>query len=487
MRAAPLVAAFALFAAGGCHIIAGFSKLTLRDKSEADWSRALGDKGAQEVRALATVGETTLAAGTFTGTLDFDGTKLTAAGSEDGFITTVASDGRFAHALKLSAGPLAAGQFVRPLAASGALVGGVFSGALAAGATPLTTPADQQALFVVRVDPVSGNIDKAWPPFGGDKFVSRRDKLSLATDAAGNVLVAGSYQGQLDFGAGAQCKPYACESCDTWFLAKLDAKGACLWTLNNKPDPAPQSVDSIAVDASTKKIVIGGEFTGKLTLRGNAPELKSSGAHDFFLAHFDFDGNADWAKRFGEGSHVQSSARVAAGPYGAVALAGLFDGAIDLGNGQTYTSSEGHDIIVAELGVNGGVQWSKQIAVQRTPCLPDDCDLDKLGLAFDPGGSLILAGAFHGTIDIDDVTLTSDSGDVDFFLAKFDGDGRVLWTGQFGDNKNQCQEPTCRLTLAIDSASSILLGGYFENSVDFGAGLLSSAGGRDGFIAKFAP
>jgi hypothetical protein len=484
MRAAPLVACLALFASGGCHIIAGFSKLTLRDKSEANWSRALGDKGSQEVRALGTVGEQAIAAGTFSGTVDFDGIKLAANGTEDGYIATLGPDGRFTHAVKLSATPLGTGQFVRPLAAGGSFVGGLFSGTLATGGTPLATTAGQNALFVTNVDLATGKLASAWK-LGGDGFGLPHDKLAIVPDASGNVLVAGGYKGTLDFGAASPCAPYKCDG-ENLFFAKLDAKGACVWAVHNPDDPE-QSIDSIAVDPSTKTIVVGGEFTGKINFaNGSAPQLKSVGAHDFFLAHFGFDGKADWTKRFGDGSHVQSSARVAAGPYGAVALAGLFDGKIDLGGGQTYTSSEGHDIIVAKFGLNGDPQWSKQFAVQRTPCTKD-CDLDRLGLAFDPGGSLIVAGAWHGTIDIDGVTLTTDSGDVDFFLAKFDGEGHLLWTGNFGDNKNQCEEPHCHLTMAVDSASAILLGGYFENSVDFGAGLLTAAGDRDGFVAKFAP
>jgi len=41
--------------------------------------------------------------------------------------------------------------------------------------------------------------------------------------------------------------------------------------------------------------------------------------------------------------------------------------------------------------------------------------------------------------------------------------------------------------VAVDPWNNVVLGGYFHDSVDFGAGLLVSQGQMDGFVLRRAP
>ncbi|MEP7122182.1 MAG: SBBP repeat-containing protein [Byssovorax sp.] len=59
--------------------------------------------------------------------------------------------------------------------------------------------------------------------------------------------------------------------------------------------------------------------------------------------------------------------------------------------------------------------------------------------------------------------------------------GVFAWAEVFGD-AGHLQFGT---SIAVDSAGSVLVTGSFYGSVDFGGGLLTSAGGRDIFVAKF--
>ena len=76
--------------------------------------------------------------------------------------------------------------------------------------------------------------------------------------------------------------------------------------------------------------------------------------------------------------------------------------------------------------------------------------------------------------------LTS-AGGIDIFLAKFDPAGNHLWSKRFGDGFSQIG-----YSVTVDGADNVLFTGAFSGSVDFGGGPLTSAGGIDIFLAKFA-
>jgi hypothetical protein len=82
-------------------------------------------------------------------------------------------------------------------------------------------------------------------------------------------------------------------------------------------------------------------------------------------------------------------------------------------------------------------------------------------------------------VDFGGGTLTS-AGEQDIFLAKFDGNGTHLWSQRFGDADDQwCY------SVASDPSGNVVVTGFFYGTVDFGGGLLTSAGLEDIFLAKF--
>ena len=105
-------------------------------------------------------------------------------------------------------------------------------------------------------------------------------------------------------------------------------------------------------------------------------------------------------------------------------------------------------------------------------------------VAADGSENVIVTGNFYGTVDFGGGLLTS-AGDRDIFVAKFDPCGDHLWSQRFGDASDQWGA-----SIAVDSAGNVLAAGYFEGTVDFGGGPLTSAGDiydKDIFVAKFDP
>ncbi len=98
---------------------------------------------------------------------------------------------------------------------------------------------------------------------------------------------------------------------------------------------------------------------------------------------------------------------------------------------------------------------------------------------FDPTGDVVATGSFQSSTDFGGGALNS-AGGWDIFLAKLDGAGNHIWSQRFGSTGDQI------LTgMDVDVVGNIVITGYFFGSIDFGGGVLTSAGNTDFFVAKF--
>ncbi|HXU12772.1 MAG TPA: nucleotide-binding protein, partial [Candidatus Binatia bacterium] len=73
-------------------------------------------------------------------------------------------------------------------------------------------------------------------------------------------------------------------------------------------------------------------------------------------------------------------------------------------------------------------------------------------------------------------------GTQDIFVAKYSAAGANLWARRFGGLHTETS-----LDIASDPGGSPYVTGYFWGDVDFGKGLLTSAGAADIFLLKLAP
>jgi hypothetical protein len=103
------------------------------------------------------------------------------------------------------------------------------------------------------------------------------------------------------------------------------------------------------------------------------------------------------------------------------------------------------------------------------------------------GGGVLVTGHFFGGVDLspdtsgDEISVSSN----DAFVAKLDGEGRIVWFDHFGAG----EPPLPRsLRLATGPAGVVLAGGWAKE-LDFGAaqGPLAPKGGLDVFVASFPP
>lgn len=71
------------------------------------------------------------------------------------------------------------------------------------------------------------------------------------------------------------------------------------------------------------------------------------------------------------------------------------------------------------------------------------------------------------------------TGTEDLFVARFTRSGTHLWSTTIGDSTNQ-------LFIGLDAGTGALVAGAFTGTVDFGSGPVTSQGFFDGFVAKFS-
>ncbi len=175
-----------------------------------------------------------------------------------------------------------------------------------------------------------------------------------------------------------------------------------------------------------------------------------------------------WSKRFG-GEHLAMVRDIAVDASGNTIVTGSFYGTIDFGGGALSSSSSA-DAFVAKLGPDGTHLWSKCFGEQMA---------EAQSVAVDASGNVIVVGYFDGAVDFGGGELVC-AGSVDIFVAKFGPDGTHLWSKCFGDSIGQLAE-----AVAVDASGNVFVAGHFGGTVDFGGGVLASAGIQDIFVAKF--
>jgi hypothetical protein len=135
-----------------------------------------------------------------------------------------------------------------------AIVAGELTGSVDFGGGALSS-AGGSDVFVVKLSPAGEHV---FSRRFGDAAEQQRPQ-ALAVDGANDLLVAGVFDGELDFGVGSLSLPAGTCPKEAWcksagFVAKLDALGAALWSVSLGP---MRSVSDVALGSRDNAIVSG--------------------------------------------------------------------------------------------------------------------------------------------------------------------------------------------------------------------------------------
>ena len=228
---------------------------------------------------------------------------------------------------------------------------------------------------------------------------------------------------------------------------------------------------AVAVEQSTGNIYVGGAFSGTANFGGGA--LTNAGGEDIFLAKYATSGAHTWSKRFGGATNDRLTG-LGLDSSGNVIAVGHFTSTTDFGGGALAPVG-GVDIFVAKFDSTGTYLWAKRFGSTG--------DEYAYSVAVDSTGNVFLTGLFQGTFNFGGTNLVSTSGGIDTYVAKLSGvDGSHIWSENFPINSSN----DIGNGIAVDPSGNPIFTGSFLGAINFGGGVLSSAGSEDVFLVKLA-
>jgi hypothetical protein len=328
---------------------------------------------------------------------------------------------------------------------------------------------DVNGYFETTGNPVGGG--SVWTKWygGSGQDVGK----SVAVDSSGNAVVAGNYQGIVNFGAGAMTSYVVPGNGPTEdaFVARYSASGAVAWSRGMGGDNS-DSATGVAVSSAGDVVVTGYQLSTSADY--GAGLLTNRGGSDIFLARYaGASGGYLWAKTIG-GTGYDSGMGVAVDGGGNVYVIGYFDvsaSGVDFGGGA-LSSAGGRDAFLVKYSSAGAHLWSKRFGSTGQD--------SGSSVAVDSSGSVFVAGTFNGSIDLGGGSLTS-AGGSDIFVAKFSATGQHLWSKGFGGTSTDAARG-----IAVNGTGDVVLTGQFLNTINFGGSALTSAGYEDIFLAKLS-
>ena len=140
---------------------------------------------------------------------------------------------------------------------------------------PTLNGIDAYDAFVAKLGPTGNHV---WTKgFGGPNY---QEQVLLDVDGAGNISVAGQFQGSIDLGLGAV--PSSSTTTYDIFAAKLSPAGATLWA-RRFGDPGGQRIDGLAVDGAGNTVLAGTLYSGAIDFGGGAL-VANGGTGDAYIA-----------------------------------------------------------------------------------------------------------------------------------------------------------------------------------------------------------
>ncbi|MEM9023016.1 MAG: hypothetical protein AAGB22_04705, partial [Bacteroidota bacterium] len=392
---------------------------------------------------------------------------------EDVFLARYDTNGQFSWAFRLGSMDIEALQGMATDQDGNVFIAGRFGdtldadpGAGVANLVPFNATLQSQVpdLYLVKYDS-AGNYQ--WHrTIPETDTITTNNIASLATDTAGNVLVAATFGGSVDIDPGAGVVTLNAANGGS-FVVAYDASGNYTgWHVQ-----LDAIVTSIATD-DAGNVAVTGSFQGTVDFdpTGNTLNLTSFGSDDVFVARYDQTTAPIYAFRFGSLGQDQGSA-IASTADGKVAVTGTFTGTVDFDPGLASTTISAlsiptFDLFVAHYDASGNFEWVRQAYLINGPSVVPT------GIAVDADTNVLVSGHYNQTLVFpaggDTVTLTNPNIDpnnpmlVDVFLTRYNADGVLQWgISPAGPGSN------LGLSVATDMVGNAYIAGQFEDSVQF--------------------
>lgn len=287
---------------------------------------------------------------------------------------------------------------------------------------------------------------------------SESEPMGLAVDASGNVVVAGRYYGDVDFGGGPLPSP---GNNFQVFVAKYAPNGGHVYSRSFGDFWAEKATD-VALLPDGSAIVVG-SFAGFIDFGAGA--LESAGLEDAFVVKLGPDGETVWAKRFG-GLGAEEPRALAVTPDGGLVVLGKARGQFDVGGVGPAPGATDSDTAIFTLRLDpaGAPLWARTFV----GFYPEAFDI-----AARADGGAVLVGYFNGSLTLSPTeTLQGSMQSSDAFVVALDGEGALAWRHAYGTDIGG----DAAVGVTIDPAGQVLVTGDVTPGADLGGGPIGGTG-----------
>lgn len=171
------------------------------------------------------------------------------------------------------------------------------------------------------------------------------------------------------------------------------------------------------------------------------------------------------------GTSNDTGKKITVNSNGEIIVTGIFQGTLSSGT-NSITSNGFYDIFIAKYTKSGDLIWIKKAGGNSF----DLCT----GIATDNLNNIYITGLIDGTAYFGTTSVTS-NGAADFFVAKYDTNGNLIWVKSAGGSSDDAGIGNFK----IDNSGNIYISGYFQGTALFDSFTLNSQGGYDTFLAKY--
>lgn len=409
--------------------------------------------------------------GSFEGSATFKGTLVSQNDSPDAFVGKLGrgADWLWENQVITGPGSTVMIESISFDAARNVYIAGNFSGDITLGTHELNAFGGIGGIdgFVAKLS--SDGAEWLWAQAAGS---SGHDSFNaLAVTPAGEVFAAGHYSGEISLGDSALPTPSGRDI----LIAKLDTDGNWLWATT--AGGAGNDSASALVLNSIGDAFLAGTIGDAVTfpIAGATPlDPPGTGNTDIFIARVSSDGAWLLARRAG-GLENDTAHGLAIDAAGQLYLLGKFGGVADYDGAVTGLNGGINNppgrIFVAKLNPNANMLWYSQGGAGEAS-----------SIATDSAGRIYIAGKFSvsTTFGSPPVFSVVSGGNTDVFVARLESDtGDWTWARKIGSSGEETAG-----SISVDPQGGVTVSGTFQNTVQAGYVLLSTANLRDIFVAR---
>lgn len=298
----------------------------------------------------------------------------------------------------------------------------------------------------------------------------------IATDAAGNEYVTGSFASATITFGGITLTNAGSAGTNDMFIAKYNAYGNILWA-KSFGGTGNDNGNKLATDSSNNIYVIGEFASPSVSFGANALANTSAGTNDIFIVKYDSSGNVLWAKSAGGGGTDYGN-DITAGPAGEIYITGYFYSGLIYFGGTPLGNTGSSDMYLVKYNSSGNVLWARSSTGANNDA--------GMGLCTDTAGYIYLTGNFYSpTLYIGSTQLfnTGSSSTNDAFIAKYDSSGTLVWATSAGGTYYDFGTD-----ISTDIRGNVYTtGSYLGNNITFGSITLHGAGAsnNDIYVVKY--